>query len=259
MFPVLLQIEPIIIYSLWIFLGLGFFATLILIKKLSKYRRVKLQFLADNSLLIFFSGLVCSRLVFVIRNWQYFFQDFNLNKFFEIFYIWDKGLSPWGAVIGIFLCLYLLSKKEKADFVAWSDIGLTSLLFGMIFFDIGAFLDGRNYGNPTDLPWGVLIESSQYAIPIHPVQIYAAIYCAIIATVLLLIFNNESIKYEGTISLLAIFSYSFFRFIEEFLRGDEAFTLFFIREPQIYALLAMGISGYFLYHQYHRLKTPKED
>ncbi|MBD3269956.1 hypothetical protein GF376_00345 [Candidatus Peregrinibacteria bacterium] len=256
MLPVLLHIEPITIYSLWVMLGLGMFVILLLINNLAKKRQVKIAFLANNSLAIFFTGIIFSRLFFIIKNYQYFILQFDFGKLLEMFYIWDKGLSAWGGLIGIFLSLFLLAKKEKANFVGWSDIIITSTFFGMFFFNIGTFLDGRNYGTPTTLPWGVIIESSQYAIPIHPVQIYAAIYTLLIGIVLFSIFNKKDFKNNGIISLIGIFCYSFFRFLEEFLRGDESFKILFLRDAQILAIIAMTISGYFIYKQYQQIKSP---
>ncbi len=254
MFPILLQIEPITIYSLWIMLGIGFFASLILINNLVKYRKVKLSFLADNSIVIFFSGLILSRLVFVISNWQYFFADFSFQTMFSFFYIWDKGLSPWGAIAGVYLALYFICKKKNSNFGAWADIFTASIIFAVFFAHLGAFLDGRNYGIPTNLPWGIMIDTSRYAIPIHPTQIYAAIYSLIIGITGLALFNNEKFKENGLVSLLIVNVYSIFRFIEEFLRGDETIRLLGLRLPYLLALITFGISGFLLYKYLKQLK-----
>lgn len=251
MYPILLQLGPITIYSIWIFLIFGLFATLIAITKLVKSRSVKLNFLAENSLLLFFSALIVSRLVFIIRNFSYFWdQIINNHSYFDIFYIWDKGLSIWGAILGVFLVLFILCRRENENFGAWSDILITSILIGMIFGNIGTFLDGRNYGTPTNLPWGVIVETSRYAIPIHPIQIYASIYIFILSIMLVKLFNQHFFKIAGRLSLLAIASYSFLRFLDEFMRGDETASFLFLREPQYYCLIAFGISVYFLYKQF---------
>lgn len=249
MFPILLQIGPVTIYSLWIFVALGIFFSLLIVHKLTKLRLVKLAFLSENSLLIFFSGLIMARLVFIIYNYQYFWEVITVEgKFLEPLFIWDKGLSIWGALLGILLSLFLLAKREHEDFLAWNDIFMVSILFGMAFTNIGAFLDGRNYGTPTDLPWGVIMEPSQYAIPIHPVQIYAAIYSLLIGLILFHLFQHRMFKKPGIISLLGLTMYSFMRFLEEFMRGDETNLIFdIIREAQIWSFLGLSFGGYLLY------------
>lgn len=247
MYPILLDLAPITIFSLWVLVGLGFFVTLILINNLVKHRSVKINFIADNSLIIFFSGLIFSRIFFVIRNFQDFFYVLDLNNFFRIFYIWDKGLSPWGGVIGVFIALYFIAKKEKANFLMWSDIIGLSILFGSIFVHLGSFLDGRNYGTPTELPWGVTIQTSKYAIPIHPTPIYAAIYTAIIAIFMYLLFNKDFFKKPGNSILSIIISYSFFRFLEEFIRGDDPLIIFGISEVFIYTAIVFFAACFLLF------------
>lgn len=249
MFPILLQIGPVTIYSLWIFIALGMFISLLIVHKLTRGRLVKLSFLGENSLLIFFSGLIMARLVFVIYNFQYFWEVMTLEgKFLEPLYIWDKGLSVWGGLLGVFISLFVLAKKENEDFLSWSDIIVVSIMFGMSFCDIGAFLDGRNYGSPTDLPWGVIMEPSQYAIPVHPVQIYAAIYSLLIGLILLHLFQHRLFKKPGIIALGGLTLYSFMRFLEEFMRGDETNIIFgFIREAQLWSLLGLSFGGFLLY------------
>lgn len=247
MYPILLQIGPVTIFSLWIFIGLGFFAALLVINKLIKKTRLKLAFLADHSLAIFFGGLVVSRLFFIVRNFNLFFGGFEWSKLPMALYVWDKGLSVWGAITGILLTLWWFCRKEGENVQKWLDVFCVSILAALVFGNIGAFLDGRNYGTETSLPWGVTIESSIYAVPIHPTQIYAAIYCAILTAVLMQLFNKKIARQEGNITLIAVFSYGILRFLEEFLRGDESNVFLGLREAQIYALLAAVLSAILFY------------
>lgn len=256
MYPILLQMGPITIYSLWVLLAIGFFSALLIINKLVKKNRLKLQFLADHSLVIFLGGLVLARVVQVIRNYDLFFYEISLNSFLQIFYIWDKELSVWGGILGIILTLLYFCHKMHEDKWKWLDVISVSLLGALAFGNIGAFLDGRNFGRETDLPWGVIIENSLYAVPIHPVQLYAAIYCGLLAGILYKLFNHKIGKKAGNISIIALGSYSFFHFLEGFLRGDESYMFLGLREAQIYALLGMIISG-ILWHARARSQAGK--
>lgn len=249
MFPIILQIGSFTIYSLWLFLAFGVFASLLIVNKLAKSRLNKLSFLAENSLLIFFCGLIFARILFIIYNFGTFWDLVVVQgHILDIFYIWDKGLSIWGALLGVAVSLFLLCRRHKEDFLSWSDIIMVSIFFGMVFSNIGTFLDGRNYGSPTDLPWGIIVENSQYAVPIHPVQIYAAIYSGLIGLILLLVFNLNHFKKSGGITYLGLTLYCFFRFLEEFIRGDESNLIFGVmREAQLYALIGLSFGGYMLY------------
>jgi len=254
MYQILLQLGPITIFSLWIFIGIGFFAALLIINKLVKKNRLHLQFLADHSLAIFLGGLILSRLFFVARNYELYFYETGWNTFFQILDLRDKGLSVWGGITGIILTLLFFCHKNGENKLKWLDVIIVSILGSMVFGNIGAFLDGRNFGNETSLPWGVIIENSLYAVPIHPTQIYAAIYTAILCLFLIRLFSYKLGKQEGNISLIAAGTYGFLRFFEEFVRGDESNIVLGLREAQIYALLAIIISGILFYVRYARAK-----
>lgn len=242
MYPILLEVGPITIYSLWLFVAVGFFAALLIMNKLIQKSRLPLKFIANYSLAIFFGGLILARILYIIQNYQFFFQDFSFNSFLEMLYIWDKGLSPWGAILGITLSLFYFARREGESVRKWLDVLSVSIMSAITFSNLGAFLDGRNYGRETDLPWGVIIETSIFAVPIHPTQIYAAIYSGFLTILLYQLFNHKISKDPGSITLIAIGSYSFFKLLEEFMRGDESNIIFGFREAQIYALLALLIA-----------------
>lgn len=212
-----------------------------------------MSFIAQHTLQIFLGGLIGARLVFIIQNAKYFLFQFNLNHFLEMFYIWDKNLSFWGGVFGIILTLVYICRKEKENLAKWLDITSVAILGGMIFGYIGAYFDGRNYGNETSLPWGILLESSRFAVPIHPTQIYGAIYTAILTFILFRISQKKLNQKDGFITLVAVSSYSLLRFLEEFLRGDEAnFYFIGLRDAQVYCLIAFLGASALLFLRYRK-------
>ena len=247
MYPILLQFGSVTVSSLWIFLAISLFLGLLIFIKLAKKKRLKLSFVVDHSLAIFFGGIVFARLFYVIQNFHLFFYEFHWIDIFKVLYIWDKGLSPWGAIAGISLILAIFCHKEKEKIGQWMDILSVSVLGALSIANIGTFLDGRNYGKETSMPWGVVIENSIYAVPIHPVQIYAALYCAILTVIFYKLFGNKISQKTGMISILALGSYCLLRFLEEFIRGDESLFLLGLRGAQIYALLGILISGILMY------------
>lgn len=237
-----MQLGPITIYALWIFIAIGFFAALLIINKLVQKNRLSIRFLSDHSLLIFFGGIIMARIIYVVRNLNLFFPDLSINSFIQTLFIWDKGLSPWGGILGILLTLAYFSYQNKEEMFKWMDIFMVGILGAISVSNIGAFFDGRNYGNETDLPWGVLIENSIFAVPIHPTQIYAAIYTAALTIVLFGFVGKRKFKFAGQASIFALLGYSFFRFLEEFLRGDESQIILGLREAQIYALIGVVVA-----------------
>ena len=239
MYPIILHFGQITIYSLWIFISIGFFAALLIINKLIQKNRLSIRFLADHSLLLFFGGLIMARIIYILSNFNIFFSDFSPDSLLQILYIWDKGLSPWGGILGILIVLTYYAHKNQEEVFKWLDVFLVGILSAISFSNVGAFFDGRNYGNETSLPWGVIMENSIYAVPIHPTQIYAAIYTTALTIFLFNFVGKRKYKFAGQPSIFALLGYSTFRFIEEFFRGDESNIIFVLREAQIYALIGI--------------------
>ncbi len=253
MYPILIQLGAITIYSLWVCIAIGFFTALIILNQLIKKDREKLSFIADHSLAIFFSGLIVSRLVFVLYNFNFYFTTTESNSILQIFYIWDKGLSIWGGIVGLALALAYFCRRKNENIYQWLDILILCTIGGLVFGNIGNFLDGRNYGLETNLPWGAVIENSRFTDPIHPVQIYAAIYCLLLTIILLNLYKQKIGLKEGNIALIGIAGYSFLRLGEEFLRGDESNIILGLREGQIYCIVALAISlGIFYFINFYK-------
>jgi phosphatidylglycerol:prolipoprotein diacylglycerol transferase len=125
----------------------------------------------------------------------------------------------------------------------------------MVLGHFGAFLDGTSYGRETNLPWGMIFESPsiKYAVPIHPAQLYAMLYSAIIALVLVILFKKNAVK-QGTITIIAIISYFSMMFLEGFIRGDDVFVFLSLREEQWLSLIVLIATGSYLYYRYNKSK-----
>lgn len=259
MYPILVQLGPLTIYSLWVCAAIGFLVAFLIVYKLLQKDRPGLNFLANHSLAILFGAILVARIVFVLQNYKIYFAKIDLQHLLEIFFIWDKGLSFWGGLLGLALTLGYFCNKEKENLWKWFDVITVGAMAGLVFGSIGAFLDGSSYGNETDLPWGIIIENSRFAVPIHPTQIYAMIYTMAITAVLWNLWNTPFGKKEGNITLTGGMCYAAFRFLEEFLRGDESNYLLGLREAQIYCILALVIGGTLFYLRLKKKTAPHKE
>lgn len=262
MYPILLEFGPITIFSLWFFIAAGFVIASFLFVHFAKRTRVRLTLLTDHSFALFFSTLAASRLAFILSHTDLFFYQWGWKHFGSLFAIWDKGLSFWGAVAGLFLGIFYFAKKNNAQSAQRTyselklfDLLIPSIFIGMFLGNIGAFLDGVNYGTPTDLPWGMTFRSAnvKYISAIHPTQLYSALYSLGIGLGLLAILRRmraAGIPMPGLLTELGLFSFSVFKFLEEFLRGDETLKIFSLRVPQLMAFFGIVAGGYLLYLRY---------
>jgi len=259
MFPVLFQIGPIIVYSLWLLAGIGFLIGVFVFSLLAQQKRLNMNFIYDHSLAFFICGLIGARLLFVLRNFQYYFTDLSANSLLNIISIWDKGLSLLGGILGIIIALFFYSRKEQEQTKKWLDILTISIIFAISIGHIGTFLDGSAYGNVTSLPWGIIFDnpSIKYAVPIHPTQIYAFLYSIIVAVSLFMYYRKQK-PVAGKTAIMGTLIYFALIFLEGFLRGDDVFIYGGLREEQWLALLVFIIAGGYFARMYNRNRDKQE-
>lgn len=252
MYPILLEFGPITIFSLWFFVALGFVAGSLMLVRLAKQNRIKLNLISEHSFFLFIWALIISRVVFIALHTDLYFYNFQFGNIWKILSIWDKGLSFWGATFAFIAGIFYLSKKYNQSSLRLLDIIAPSILIGMLFGNIGAFLDGINYGSPTELPWGISFRSAnvKYISPIHPTQLYSALYTLILAIGLIMLLNKTRSLLAGFIAEVGLLTFSIFKFFEDFMRGDEIFKIFSIRISQILAFAGILIAAYLIYQRY---------
>lgn len=259
MLPILLDIGPFTIHSLWLMLAVGLVAGAWVLVKLRQKSRLNINFLTNNGLILIVGALIASRLAFVLTHPVIFFGDISLHTPLNLIGIWDKGLSGWGAVVGFLLTFVWLAKREDEPIKRWLDVMVIALMTTMIFVHFGAFLDGINYGRETVMPWGITFESGtvKYVVPIHPTQLYAMLYTGILTFITYDIYKKWKVKRDGLVTEIGVTSYLALRFLEEFFRGDETWELLGIRVRLIILLLLTAASGVWLYKEYgkHRSKV----
>lgn len=107
---------------------------------------------------------------------------------------------------------------------------------------IGCFLAGCCYGKETDSIFGILFPGM--ANPVYPTQLFEAIFLLILSAILFLI----AYKKESTITMsLYLVLYGIFRFLIEFIRGDDrGGTILSLSPAQFISIIAV-ITGVVLF------------
>ena len=263
MHPILIDTPFFTIHVLWVMLAVSLIVATYTLIKISIKNNLKINFITENSGKLILVSLLGARLFAIVINSSTYFYEFSLNTFFRLFHFWDKGLNFAGALTAFLLYLYHLCKKNDQDFWAWMDALIPSAILGLAIFHMGAFFDGINYGRETSLPWGVNFESPsiKYAVPIHPTQIYAFLYSAVISSVLIhLNYHNKKIRSmtkKGFLALIGIIAYNSLRLIEEFVRGDDVIMVFGIRISQITTFVTLAVAIFYFKRRFFfgKLKT----
>jgi prolipoprotein diacylglyceryltransferase len=256
--PILFDLWGFSLPSFWTFTCIGLFISIYLFGYLAQKSRLRLQFVLEIGWKLIISALIFGRFFAILKDTQFYFSNFGFWKFIHLFTIWDKDISFWGAILGIIIVFAKNAYRKRENINKWGDPFAISLMVGLIFGNLGTFFSGLNYGKVTNLPLGMTFNSAyiKYTVPIHPTQLYAIIYTIIIAVGLYYIYTKYKGQYEGLISLLALTSFSGFKFLEEFFRGDDVMTVLNIRIPQLIflGLFIYGCNKLYDFQQQNNLK-----
>ncbi|WP_435148563.1 prolipoprotein diacylglyceryl transferase [Candidatus Pelagibacter bacterium nBUS_32] len=151
------------------------------------------------------------------------FYNFNYytNNFFDIFKVWEGGMSFHGGLIGVIIASLLFAKKNNQDSFLYMDLVSLVAPIGIFFGRLANFINSELYGIPTEVPWSVTFVQVD-SLARHPSQLYEAILEGLILFIILLYFRKKNfLEKPGLISGLFLIFYSIFRFFIEFFRVPD--------------------------------------
>ena len=151
------------------------------------------------------------------------FYNFNyyLDNFFDIFKIWQGGMSFHGGLLGIIIASIIFAKKNNQDPFIYMDLVSLVAPIGIFFGRLANFINSELYGIASDVPWSVIFVKVDN-LSRHPSQLYEAILEGIVLFLILMHFRKKNyLTKPGLISGLFLIFYSIFRFIIEFYRVPD--------------------------------------
>jgi prolipoprotein diacylglyceryl transferase len=155
-------------------------------------------------------------------------------------YIWEGGLGIWGAIglggIGAWVAFRYLKRRGEVgiSFAQFADAIAPGILFAQAIGRFGNWFNQELFGRPSDLPWALEIDARYRPLEygqfetFHPTFLYEAIWCTIVALLLIRLTTRLSSN-PGRIFALYVALYSFGRLLIEQLRIDEANEIFGFR------------------------------
>ena len=174
----------------------------------------------DDLIIYLVLGIILGgRLGYVLfYNFTYYSQNI-----FEIFKLWNGGMSFHGGLLGVIISIIIFSKKTNTNFFIYADIVSCVAPIGIFLGRIANFINGELYGKVSTLPWAIVFPKIDYMTR-HPSQIYEAILEGLI---LFIVLNYYAIKKNlifkaGYTSSLFLILYSLARiFSEHFREADQ--------------------------------------
>jgi phosphatidylglycerol:prolipoprotein diacylglycerol transferase len=220
MFPILVEIAGIKIYSYGFFIALGYLATLALGRFLAKARGLDPSPFMDIAFIAIVSGVLGARLLFVLQN-----LSFYLEHPKEIFDFWNGGLVFYGGFLLGGPCGLLYGVRKKMPLWLSADISTAGLALAHAFGRVGCFAAGCCYGNYCPYPWAVhndtdFVDPLLKGKPLHPVQLYESFLLFMLAGLMAWLIYKRKLA-NGLVALLYLTGYAGIRFITEIFRGDS--------------------------------------
>ena len=148
---------------------------------------------------------------------------------FNIFYIWEGGMSFHGGLFGLIILIFFYSKRKKINFFQLSDLVSIAAPIGIFFGRLANFINIELYGRITNFKFAMIYPTIDN-LPRHPSQLYEAFFEGIILFVIMYFFcvKYYNKKKYGLNTSFFLILYSLFRFNLEFLREpDLQLGLFF--------------------------------
>lgn len=177
----------------------------------------------------------------------------------EMIAVWNGGLVWHGALIAGLAGSAFYCAWKKIPWLALADIAAPAIALGQAIGRWGNYFNQENYGLPTTLPWGIVIdplnriEGYEHFISFHPAFLYESLWNLILFFLLLRLFCQyilgASLPRMGSGLLFSLYfiSYSLGRFAIEFLRIDTVPVLFDLRAPQWWSVGIIAAGGILLW------------
>lgn len=241
MYPVLLEIGPITLYSYGLLAAIGFLAGMTWAARLAKKEGVDPEKVFDTGFWIIVGAILGSRVFYV---GIYF--DHYVKAPLDVFKLWEGGLVFYGGLLGALVATIICVKKYRLDFWVLTDLLAPGVALGHAIGRIGCLMAGCCYGKETTVPWAITFTNAAAIAPtnvaLHPTQIYSSANEFIIFLILTAIRPYR--KFYGQIWLTWVGLYAVGRFTIEFFRGDPRGIWFdgLVSTSQIAAVIALTLA-----------------
>ena len=200
--------------------------------------------LEDLFFYLFISVIIGGRLGYAIfYNLNFYFQNP-----FEIFKVWQGGMSFHGALIGIILTTIIFSIKKNISIFKLSDLLSITAPIGIFLGRISNFLNKELIGKPTEFFLSVRYPNEDFYR--HISQIYEAVFEGLIPAILLLLLYYKFKVKNGYITSFFLINYGLSRIIiENFRMPDIQVGLKFnlLSQGQLLSIPIVILGFYFLY------------
>jgi len=223
MYPRLLELGPMTVYTYGVLLAAAYLLGLALATRRAKARQLDSTRVLDLGIYIIISALVGAKLLLLVTD----FQTFKADPHELLTLARSGGVFYGGLILAVAVALYYI---QRVGLPLWTtcDVFAPGIALGHVVGRFGCFFAGCCYGKPTTLPWGITFKdpfaAANVGTPLnqalHPTQLYEA-GAEFLILMLLLGTERKGRPFAGRTFWLYMLLYAVSRFVIEFFRGDE--------------------------------------
>lgn len=208
-----------------------------MLREVKKGARLSYDTVITAALIAVPSGIIVSRLLYVIDHWVYLGYPGPLWGF--------EGLTIWGAVLGATLGIWVYSRFTKFPFGHLMDLVALPTLLAQALGRVGCTINGCCYGAeaPSWLPWSVVYTHPEsygpLGVAVHPTQPYEIVFLLITFGVLFPL--RKRFQPDGSLFLIYLSVYSAWRLGIDFIRDGTPF-LFGLHQAQVIGIVVLLIT-----------------
>src|SRR5262245_22264848 len=239
MYPRLLELGPVTVYTYGVLLAAAYLLGLKLAMVRAKARGLDANRVLDLGIYIIISALIGAKLLLLITD----FKSFTSNPRELLTLARSGGVFYGGLILAVSVALWYI---RKIGLPLWTtcDVFAPGIALGHVVGRLGCLFAGCCYGKPTSLPWAVTFTDPFAAQnvgtplnqPLHPTQLYEAGAEALIL-ILILATESKGRRFPGRTFWLYMLLYAISRYIIEIYRGDPRGTVFTFSTSQFISLL----------------------
>jgi phosphatidylglycerol:prolipoprotein diacylglycerol transferase len=225
---------------------LAVLAAICVILRLGRREGLDSGLLLDFSTWLLLVALVGAKVLMVISDWGYYWQ--NPGEIFSRSTFLAGGVFYGGFIAAVLFAAWYI-RLHHLPFWKVVDVYAPAISLGLGVGRIGCFAAGCDYGKPTTSAWGVVftnplsheISGVPLGVPLYPTQPIMSLTSLSIFAILIWRYPRKS--RDGEIFVLYLALYAVARFFIEFLRGDEDRGFVFhhlLSTSQFIAILALA-------------------
>ena len=141
---------------------------------------------------------------------------------FEIFELWNGGMSFHGGFIGCGVAIVLFALRRGVPMLSLSDVVTAVAPIGLFLGRLANFINGELWGRPSDVWWAMVFPNGG-PLPRHPSQLYeATLEGLVLFVVLAALVWRGGFRRPGLITGAFAIGYGVARIICELFREPDA-------------------------------------